>query len=827
MTGDFDENPPTVLASRNFPGIIPSTSHHNVSWSDDGQCLFITRKGVNIVTPHLTTTLPPPTTLVDPTSSLDNPTAAINESKRRAALQAEADSEDEGLDTFEDTAIPSEKKGKWRMRRPNNGEIRFWSTGIEIDKDGSREDVYGWSDIGDEITAVYTEKEVTTRQAIWSPSGLSDLGGCLLVVLNSAMQVSVYAPRNDPYTKQWDELADLTMLTKGLLSQEAINAEMSVESMLESRTTCVRWSSHIPLRSMSGVDGSLLAMSNRAGKVAFWTYGTEKRFHRAHYFDVCEIGGWVADMAWSEWKEIEEQTYEVHLALALTDGSIRVMTLQRSVQQDVSGIQKWDIDVQPSVIIDRGDKRNISSIEWINDVLIWTKSGSVHILAGEGNQTVQWKGTISLKLERVGNWASANGLGPCIGVHRMNHNTILIVLSSLTAHLITNFTTSPILADPRDSLRTALAMRDAFEDHLSTDSLIKTRFRSVEIKPEAWTADTSGWTNLGWGGIGTWVTEPVNFHSLDSATEGKRSMNLVVANLGGSCPSPDLSVIDALRSILGNPPSLLFTSSGRLLMPYLLHIITLRQPESQAEHFLNLVKSDTDASSFVEPKGRELIEGFWGGIDLDRMRLKFVLASWCAATYPSFAIQFEETMAIISKTIVSYLIATLLQWTDSLSQLSNLSPIDQQFLTQLLKAARDVPSEDNEMQLAPLAANLARSLNQDGAIGGLEESEERCPACKTEVGPEGTCAKGHVWSRCSITHLLITHPHYRVCSTCPAISLLPQRHLQTPISVDREGKDQDWARFVPIEGGEDSLIQVALEAAIGCPSCGGRWQRAV
>ena len=72
------------------------------------------------------------------------------------------------------------------------------------------------------------DKEASTRAAHWSPSAINDLGGyvyphkfeepaslyladrrilrSLLVVMTTLGQVSVFAPRNDPLSKQWDEV---------------------------------------------------------------------------------------------------------------------------------------------------------------------------------------------------------------------------------------------------------------------------------------------------------------------------------------------------------------------------------------------------------------------------------------------------------------------------------------------------------------------------------------------------------------------------------------------------------------------------------------------
>ncbi|WVF71458.1 hypothetical protein IAT40_006262 [Kwoniella sp. CBS 6097] len=868
-----EQLPVTILTSRSFPGISPSSRLGNVSWSEDGQCLFLTRKGVSIATPHLATTLPPPATLVDPNMSIENPLHQLNEAKRRAALasitgnsngNSLSDEEDEdaenpyGAGDGEDRpgagpgpgaggsgSSGSKQKTLRRIKRPKNGEIRWWNTGIEIDKDGSRDDVYGWAEVGEESTAVLREKEVTTRQAIWSPSNLSDIGGCLLVVLSSNMQVSVYAPRNDAYSKQWDEIADLTALTRTLLPRQATQPELTEHGMLELRTTTLAWSSHPPVESMVGIDGSLLALSNRAGKIAFWSYGPQKRFKRLGVIDLPIKGGWVVDMAWSEWDSVDKHTCEVHLALSLSDGSIRPLHIRRSVgaYPESDGSPSWKLEVSQPFMLDRGDKRTVTSIKWIQDVLVWTKAGSVHLFADRDNNTVSWEGVRTLRLERVGNWASANGLGPCVGIHRINHESVLIVLSSLTAHLITSFTTSPTLAHPHESLKLSLGMRDVFVDQLITDPLIKMRWRTATIEPEGWTAHTSGWSEVGsWGSIGTWVTEPVNFHNLDSATEGKRSISLNVANLGKAAPMPDLSVLEALQGVLDHPPKLIHVSPGKALLPYLLHIHSLADSSVAGKELLNLLNAASPTSTLSQPDN--LATTLWGDAALDSLRLRLVLAQFCTTTFPDSAAEFKQALEQVSAIIDQRLLGALLRWVNGLSEVSSAGSTDRQFLSLLVKSARtnnDVASEQLVQNIANRLTHQIAASNSGETVGGGNACwEERCPACSKEVAADGICAKGHVWARCSITHLLITHPHYRVCSTCPAISLLPRKILQPPIAVDSQGVDHDHQRFEPQPHisstsnssrgsgeGEDIIVQKALEGATCCITCGGRWQRAV
>ncbi|KAK8864379.1 hypothetical protein IAR55_001627 [Kwoniella newhampshirensis] len=843
---------PTVLTSKSFQGIIPSTTHRNVAWSEDGQCLFITRRGVTIITPHIATTLPPPLTLVNPNLRQAAATSTGTNS-RTGQILTEHESDDEPLveiNTVEEKKALGSASGKNELisgrrrglRRPEKGEIKWWSTAIEVDRDGKREIIYGWSELGEESTALISEKEITTRQAIWSPSGLTDLGGCLLVVLTSVLQVSVYAPRSDPYAKQWDEIADLTVLTKDLLEPDRITNGFDERGMLEMRTTSMQWSPHIPSGMMTGIDGSLLALANRAGQIAFWSYGLERRFRRLQVADLKVSGQWITDMAWSAWREAGDEKFESQLALVLSDGSIRLLVVRRGVEKDITGSHAWSLQLDTPIVLDRGDRRAIAATTWVEDVLIWTKPGSVHMLAGDDSQIVSWRGLRSIRLERVGNWASANALGPCVGVHLLNSDNLLLVLSSLTAHLITSFATSPMLAPQTDSLRPALAMREAFLEYIQSDPSMRSKWKSAPFFDLAgWTAHTSGWTSVGdWGSVGTWVTEPVNFHNLDSSAEGNRYFNFFIADLGNAGSSTKDTVIQALAEVINGPTTILHSSPGRILMPYLLHILCSHECASYATPLLHMITIDLEQLSTVTEIGGDasLMTGLWCEGKVDRLRLGLVLALWCSVTFDSSVATSKAAVEQITTAISTRLVLILLHWATTVLQpslASSLGLLDRHFLQLLLKGVGEMPTKQVSAKTQASIQELDRllSLGASSSGGGESIGDERCPACGTAVGSEGKCEKGHVWSRCSITRLLITHPHYRVCSVCPAISLLPRRHVATPIPVDREGRDHDWQRFSGSEQSEgdaireDWIVQMALESAVACVICGGRWMRAV
>lgn len=158
------------------------------------------------------------------------------------------------------------------------------------------------------------------------------------------------------------------------------------------------------------------------------------------------------------------------MALAATDGSISTVNVRRSA---VEG--KWDIEVEDPHQVAPPNKRLTTYIKWVKtgyannpapqeNMLVWCRPGTVHMATQ--------KGLTDVRLQRVGNWAGCNALDPCIGeckarliglttsgLHVTAPDTLTVVLSSLTYHVIEHITSTPTLA-PLDSLRPTLSSRD-------------------------------------------------------------------------------------------------------------------------------------------------------------------------------------------------------------------------------------------------------------------------------------------------------------------------------------------------------------------------------
>lgn len=59
----------------------------------------------------------------------------------------------------------------------------------------------------DEVTGIIADRDRLVRSAVWSPSGLNEMGGVLLVVLSNHGVVSVHAPNDDPYNQEFKEVS--------------------------------------------------------------------------------------------------------------------------------------------------------------------------------------------------------------------------------------------------------------------------------------------------------------------------------------------------------------------------------------------------------------------------------------------------------------------------------------------------------------------------------------------------------------------------------------------------------------------------------------------
>ena len=101
-------------------------------------------------TPYFASTLPGPAKLIDPNLNLEYPMHAVNKASKARKSQAAEDLED--IDMDNDTPIPGQNEAgpsNWaKLARPKSGEVRWWVNGFDVDRDGNKDRIYLWNDIG-------------------------------------------------------------------------------------------------------------------------------------------------------------------------------------------------------------------------------------------------------------------------------------------------------------------------------------------------------------------------------------------------------------------------------------------------------------------------------------------------------------------------------------------------------------------------------------------------------------------------------------------------------------------------------------------------------
>nr|WVH01928.1 general transcription factor 3C polypeptide 4 [Naematelia aurantialba] len=693
----------------------------------------------------------------------------------------------QGLDKTQGSKQGQEgQKGpRRRLRRPTGGEMQFYITTIDYDREWIRDEEYGWTRASDSYGAASADLEVSVRSAAWSPSGMSHLGGCLLAVMLQTGQVFLYAPKSDPASKGWSEIVDLTMATKRLFGP----GEIKIPDMLEMRATSMAWSPTPPVLSGATVGGSLLAVGTRAGSLALWS-GLERVAH------LVLTTGWISRLAWSEWRMVDDKTSRCLLAISLTDGSLSALPVDR-----ITTAKGFHVKFGNLQHMWKPDKRDVTALQYAEGIFVWTKPGSVHLWADHTSNT-RWNGVKSIRLRRIGNWAGANAILPCIGIQR-DGDRLIVTLSSLTHYILTDLSTEPALAPLVDSLKLSVLAREAFIDLTSQDSYSRPRHGLAAGLNHEISAYSGGWT--GFGSTVAWITEPINFHNLDSTTEGRRMMGLQVIELG-STGRPSMSIRQAVESILFNPPALIRSPPARVLFP-----IISRMTASQQDLSSELL----ELCAVEEPPlaGYDSIDALFHSSALDTFRLKLVLASWAVNALPNAA-EFTALIASITMVIRRIVLVVLVRW----AVRQPMTDHDDQVVLGLLRHAAEE---------AQLQGHLEAQLSH---LPTVSDQIDRCMACGDPVAltsDSSTCPRGHRWYLCSVTNHLITTPTYRSCSTCPALSLLPRQALtaQTPGPIS-SGSDLDPVNGT-LPGRTMDLAQVMLESAQCCVICGGRWTRSV
>ena len=115
---------------------------------------------------------------------------------------------------------------------------------------------------------------------------------------------------------------------------------------------------------------------------------------------------------------------ETSLTFASSDGSVSTVP----VRQTETSAGKQSVSLGEIQVVDEGDQRSITCLRWLGvrrssetviladsqSLLVWTKAATVHLWRLAEADGYRWSGVRTVRLERVGGWASANALGAAV-----------------------------------------------------------------------------------------------------------------------------------------------------------------------------------------------------------------------------------------------------------------------------------------------------------------------------------------------------------------------------------------------------------------------------
>ncbi|KAH9933377.1 transcription factor IIIC subunit delta N-term-domain-containing protein [Fomitopsis serialis] len=438
-------------------GVSATTSAKCLQWTADGQLLVLTKSAVHIMTPHI-------------------------------GMSGEVSS------TIDRT---EEKNSSSDVKR-----IGWLRTMIGIDKALDHQ----WPTGSQEWGAVALGSlDQGVRAVTSSPSNLSGDASCLLVVLNSNMELALWGPVKNFLSGEWTKLVDVT---EALQAHFSTHEDSTLASILRAQSTCIEWSSQADfgLAPTPLLDGSLLAVGNRAGSVSFLRF----RGRIDGSWEVCCAATvpladrWVTHVAWSSWKRLQGGGCEASLACGIADGSVVVLRVIQTVHPEASPsglVPHNDIqasfevrDIKPS----GSDGRGLTCMRWAEpsadlDMLIYSKPGKLYLWAMPANGHLSILRTVALPTQQLSIGSSA--LTPVVGLtHVDSEDALVVCLADGSFHVVHHLSKEQSSVQPPNdvglsSIQLSTAGRSAFaaaETEKTTKKDVNRIYGMVSYDSHAW-----------------------------------------------------------------------------------------------------------------------------------------------------------------------------------------------------------------------------------------------------------------------------------------------------------------------------------------------------
>ncbi|KAF8509836.1 transcription factor IIIC subunit delta N-term-domain-containing protein [Gautieria morchelliformis] len=766
----------SVFTSLVVPVATNGPSQSTLQWSEDGQAFIVTRGAVYILMPN----------------------TGIN---------------------FDPSSVKSASSIPSTNRRVKGEALSWYRNLIELEKTPT----HHWPfDCQEWATVSLGSLDMSWVSITLSPTNLSEGLCCLMAALNTNLEVSLWAPSKNYLTGEWSKVQDVTQVIKDYGDMSAA----AVQRTLNAQVRCISWSGQTDMGEGKGcIDGSLLALGNRAGRVIFMRLArvdVGQRLQIVASLDVAD--DWITHLAWRPWVETNPGSFRASLACGTADGGIVIVSVSVSWASDLPATGVYPrLDLK---LLDNGrtccpcDGSPVTALTWIDSkvqapILAYAKPGVVYLQRMPSNLSLGWDGCRKLILQLQPVSSSSTPFAAVSGVlYYVHHDALMVSLFDGSFHMIHSVSTSPSLDTRHQGLRS--------ED---LTGYVRTVFTLAEEKVSF--ADANRISGVfdydGAGSIG-WLHEKCCPDDLSYKHDAKHAGMFIVTQLW----KDDNTILEQLASLLLHGTDLNVAPSCTLRGMFL----HLREKTFLEAHQGRILDSLTQpkgwndiasysflpSSSVVSLSKSDLRHAITAALfrkrDIRSCRLKLGVAMFCAQVQ-GIAPLFEHLVADLSTVLLSLHLRVVLRQLDGFA--NQLEGNARLFVHYWVMLCRLQDSSLLQQEAASLAARarLPADLSLDNG-----DLQEHCPACHTaiplSIGGSAVCTKGHSWTRCSITSFILATPLVRTCIGCSRKALLPIS--QRPTS------ESDYFAWLP-PAANSWIMEELLEAIISCTFCGNRYVR--
>ncbi|KAF9269144.1 hypothetical protein L218DRAFT_422632 [Marasmius fiardii PR-910] len=788
----------------NFSSILNSPSPKCLQWSPDGQACFVTKSAVYILTPEpginhdLYSLLP---------SALQTATFSNNSTTKPNQTESDATSQ---------------------------LTLNWFRTMIQYDSKSA--DLCRWPDFSQDFAAVSLGSiDPSIWSVTFSPSGVGASTGCIICVLTTNMDLSLWKPTKNALKGEWIKILDIVPI---LLDTYEFHSPLM--RTLSSQVVSVEWTSpaDFGIQPTPIIDGSLLVCGTRAGTLIFLRFvpvdSSVEVIETVHLSKE-----WIMHISVTSWTVVEPGICKATLAYATSQGKIGIIGIKQSLAQETEKPPSIECDFKQT------DERvaekviGVTALKWLQvpnrtPILTYTVPGVLRLWASSETPEPPWSGTRTFFLKTHKTHVASSCLHPVVGLEYLPLQDLLLVcLLDGSFHVVKSLGTSPVLDDEEDISRNA---RTVFErvEHLNQlragpageEKREKDKDEKEKKEVRLGRADantTSAMACYDHTGIVVWIHEPTRPADFSYKHDAKHNSMLVVARLWDGLTD------EAFLRYLTESTSPCKTAHGvtplRTLRPVFFHMRSksfLDRLHAQITRILGLQDSDsivmtdnivlptgcTDGQESLTPDGRKALRESltmhlfgWDALVSLRMRLSLADYAWKLSEDAQKRTEYGKTAEALLTCICHRNLRTMLRHLTAVAPAFTVD--DAPFVLRMVVQSL-LPGT-----LPELSAE-GEKLSTHAMFGGQANGtlHELCPACHVEVPLENIvnarCSNGHVWSRCSVTTFILSTPDVRTCIGCTRKAFLPLSMHKSAVKKELKG----W------------FVEELLEAVHWCLFCG-------